>query len=363
MRLRAENTRDRQVGSFWEVSWTAGPYGDCGNLLARRKQWRSHSPPDEPGDKCTVMHDLQELSGHVRTRHARQQDEFWRRVKRHLGELDLRDNERLCPVALVKRLFPKGRARSARLEGRSFALAVDGLCRRRALDTTRSGGHARPGARLRCGCAAMRAARCVPDAAPAVSGFEHEAAGGASPSWTETTCIGSSSPVHGGWDSLRAGRCRFAPSCRTAACCSAKYWTASPSPRRLPPAAWRISVRAWSPASASWPSASGPMPPAAVQAALSRVPEADHEYVELTEDAVVLANLSIDAGAIGAKNRADAQHITVATVSRVGVLVSWNFRHIVNLRKIQAYNSVNLRKGYPTLEIRTPREVIDHGQD
>ena len=98
---------DRQVGSFWEVSWTAGPYGDCGNLLARRKQWRSHSPPDEPGDKCTVMHDLQELSGHVRARHARQQDEFWCRVKRHLGELDLRDNERLCAVALVKRLFPK----------------------------------------------------------------------------------------------------------------------------------------------------------------------------------------------------------------------------------------------------------------
>ena len=103
--------------------------------------------------------------------------------------------------------------------------------------------------------------------------------------------------------------------------------------------------------------------PAAVQAALSRVPEADREYVELTEDAVVLANLYIDAGAIGAKNRADAQHIAVATVSRVGVLVSWNFRHIVNLRKIQAYNSVNLREGYPTLEIRTPREVIDHGQD
>ena len=103
--------------------------------------------------------------------------------------------------------------------------------------------------------------------------------------------------------------------------------------------------------------------PAAVQAALSRVPEADREYVELTEDAVVLANLYIDAGAIGAKNRADAQHIAVATVSRIGVLVSWNFRHIVNLRKIQAYNSVNLREGYPTLEIRTPREVIDHGQD
>ena len=151
---------DRQVDSFWEVSWTSGPWSDSGNLLARRKQWRSHSPPDEPGDKCTVMHDLQELSGHDRARHARQQDEFWRRVKRHLGELDPRGQRAPVRHRAREAPVPEGRARSARLEGRSFALAVDGLCRRRTLDTTRSGGHARSGARLRCGCAAVRAARC-----------------------------------------------------------------------------------------------------------------------------------------------------------------------------------------------------------
>ncbi|MEW6482824.1 MAG: PIN domain protein, partial [bacterium] len=40
------------------------------------------------------------------------------------------------------------------------------------------------------------------------------------------------------------------------------------------------------------------------------------------------------------------------------VLVSWNFRHIVNLNKIHLYNGVNLKKGYPLLEIRSPREVV-----
>jgi hypothetical protein len=55
---------------------------------------------------------------------------------------------------------------------------------------------------------------------------------------------------------------------------------------------------------------------------------------------------------------ADAQHIAIATVGRVDVLVSWNFRHIVNLERIHGYNSVNLRKGYPMIEIRTPREVL-----
>ena len=102
-----ETVWNRQVGAFWEVMWTVGPSDFHRELLARRKRWRSYRPPDEPGDKCTVMHDLQELSGWVRAQSSRQQEEFWNRVRTGLGVLDLRDNERLCAVALVKRLFPK----------------------------------------------------------------------------------------------------------------------------------------------------------------------------------------------------------------------------------------------------------------
>jgi hypothetical protein len=54
----------------------------------------------------------------------------------------------------------------------------------------------------------------------------------------------------------------------------------------------------------------------------------------------------------------DSQHIAIATVNRVDILVSWNFKHIVNLTKIRLYNSVNLKYGYPLLEIRSPREII-----
>ena len=97
----------RQVGAFWEVMWTAAPSSDRGQSFARRKQWRSHRRPDEPGDKCTVMHDLQELSGHVRAQHRGAQDQFWNVLRNDVGSLDLRDNERLCAIALVKRLLPK----------------------------------------------------------------------------------------------------------------------------------------------------------------------------------------------------------------------------------------------------------------
>jgi len=42
------------------------------------------------------------------------------------------------------------------------------------------------------------------------------------------------------------------------------------------------------------------------------------------------------------------------------VLVSWNFRHIVNLQKIRGFNAVNLKAGYPMLEIRSPWEVVTY---
>ena len=103
--------------------------------------------------------------------------------------------------------------------------------------------------------------------------------------------------------------------------------------------------------------------PASVRAVLEEVPAAHREYVELTEDAAILAQRYINAGVVGAANRIDAQHIAMATISRVEVLVSWNFRHIVNLQRIRGYNAVNLRDGYPLLEIRTPQEVLRYEEE
>lgn len=99
---------DRQTSSFWEVSWTASPE-KASSSLARRKLWRTHWLPHEPGDKCTVMHDFQELSGYSRARstdEAKRQDEFWCRLRARLHSFDMRDDERLCSIALIKRMFP-----------------------------------------------------------------------------------------------------------------------------------------------------------------------------------------------------------------------------------------------------------------
>ncbi len=98
--------------------------------------------------------------------------------------------------------------------------------------------------------------------------------------------------------------------------------------------------------------------PPEVRRRLASVPDAQIETLQLDAEANELAEAYVAAGVLTAKMRADAQHIAIATVGRVDVLVSWNFKHIVNLQRIHGYNSVNLRKGYPMIEIRTPREVL-----
>ncbi len=101
----------------------------------------------------------------------------------------------------------------------------------------------------------------------------------------------------------------------------------------------------------------GPARPA-IREVLRGVPADALEQVIFGAEASKLAESYLAAGVIGAVHIEDARHIATATASRVDVLVSWNFRHIVNLQRIRGYNSVNLRLGYPLLEIRTPREVL-----
>lgn len=82
------------------------------------------------------------------------------------------------------------------------------------------------------------------------------------------------------------------------------------------------------------------------------------EVVDATTDEIRdLADRYIESGALSEGMRSDALHIAAATVARVDVLASWNFRHMVNLWRIRQYSKVNRRMGYPRLEIRTPKEL------
>jgi predicted nucleic acid-binding protein len=85
------------------------------------------------------------------------------------------------------------------------------------------------------------------------------------------------------------------------------------------------------------------------------------ERVQLTEEAIQLADNYIAEKVVGKTSLEDCRHIALATINRVDVLASWNFKHIVNLDKIKGYNSVNYRLGYPMIEIRSPKDLINYG--
>ncbi len=90
------------------------------------------------------------------------------------------------------------------------------------------------------------------------------------------------------------------------------------------------------------------------------IPDKLIERVELTDEVRNLANRYIDENVVGRTSRADCQHIALATIYKADVLVSWNFKHIVNLERIRGYNSINFREGYQMTEIRTPKEVFHY---
>lgn len=81
------------------------------------------------------------------------------------------------------------------------------------------------------------------------------------------------------------------------------------------------------------------------------------ELVSITEEQLELANKYVQEGALTTKFHSDAQHIAIASILKVDSLVSWNFKHMVNFFRIRQYNSINLKFGYSTIDIRTPKEV------
>ena len=101
--------------------------------------------------------------------------------------------------------------------------------------------------------------------------------------------------------------------------------------------------------------------PLQVREFLQTIPEILKKRVELTEEAVVLADTYIAENVVGKTSREDCFHIALATINKADILVSWNFKHIVNVIRIRGYNAVNLKLGYAQIDIRSPKDIINYG--
>lgn len=98
--------------------------------------------------------------------------------------------------------------------------------------------------------------------------------------------------------------------------------------------------------------------PAPVLGILQGIPVENLERIELSDEVYDLREAYLQARILSPKWSDDLLHVAAATVARADAMVSWNFRHIVRLDKIKAYNRINFELGYGNMTILSPREVI-----
>jgi len=78
---------------------------------------------------------------------------------------------------------------------------------------------------------------------------------------------------------------------------------------------------------------------------------------DVEDEARLLADAYVAAGILDKASSGDAMHVAVATVARADLILSWNFKHIVNFERINAFNGVNALNGYPLIAIHSPLEM------
>lgn len=77
----------------------------------------------------------------------------------------------------------------------------------------------------------------------------------------------------------------------------------------------------------------------------------------LTAEMRELARYYVDAGAFPPLMLNDALHVAAAVLTRQDVLLSWNFKHLVNRRRRAKVSEINISMGLPTIEIVAPPEI------
>jgi hypothetical protein len=100
--------------------------------------------------------------------------------------------------------------------------------------------------------------------------------------------------------------------------------------------------------------------PEKVREYFKNLPEEYLERVIVNDEILILASKYIDEKVVGLTSFDDCVHIAAATINKADILVSWNFKHIVNVYRIRGYNSINIRSNYQPLEIRSPKEILEY---
>jgi predicted nucleic acid-binding protein len=97
--------------------------------------------------------------------------------------------------------------------------------------------------------------------------------------------------------------------------------------------------------------------PVAVKSILETIPPDLLDLVSAVDEVMDLADRYIAANVLGRASFSDAIHVAAATVANAELILSWNFKHIVNYNRIKGFNGVNVSEGYRSITILSPKEI------
>jgi predicted nucleic acid-binding protein len=98
------------------------------------------------------------------------------------------------------------------------------------------------------------------------------------------------------------------------------------------------------------------------QLLLNIIKEYSPKRLIINEEVMELSKKYVSEGAFPANKVEDAIHAAMATAYEMDALISWNLKHLSNLKKMEMINGINMKEGYfKRLELITPMEVSDEG--
>lgn len=85
----------------------------------------------------------------------------------------------------------------------------------------------------------------------------------------------------------------------------------------------------------------------------------NYTLIEITDGMSDIAQQIIDMGILTKKSYDDCQHIAAAVIYECDCIISWNFKHIVNIRTIRGVRAITNLKGYKPIEILNPSVLLE----
>lgn len=87
--------------------------------------------------------------------------------------------------------------------------------------------------------------------------------------------------------------------------------------------------------------------------------EIHYTPIQIDDIMLEVAQEIIDLGILTKKSFDDCQHIAAAIISGCDCILSWNFKHMVNIKTIRGIRAITTLEGYRPIEILSPSVLLE----